>query len=248
MTQLPEYFLGKSIEEAEEIHKEYMKLLNKVAREYSLCTGLDKKDLVSESLFALAEAKVTFDSEKGESFKQFVFFKVKDRLNEYVRENSCSVKIPKYMERTIRLVNRIEKMLTEIGYEDIEGALINQNVCCNLRQVQKELDQQFDYLNNYAERANITTEKLVKRTRFIPTNVQAVFGFEKEPAVDNNIEKKILVKEMFKHMSKQEQMVCVGIMSDKTYAEIAGKLKIPESKVKTTVRQLRKRFKTLFKD
>jgi RNA polymerase sigma factor (sigma-70 family) len=172
MTTYPKYFLGETVEDAERVHAEFVTILNKIAENYAVYTGMDKGDLFSEGLFGLAEAVKKFDKDRSDNFSGFAIFKIKDRINNYVRLHKNKIAVPKHIHQAIMLFNRIANILENIGIADSYANIVIDKSYYNYIELSDEdvskIEYCIDKLKNIADRANTTFDKLIDRISTIP--------------------------------------------------------------------------------
>ncbi len=215
-------FLGKTIKEAEQTHNEFSKLLNTIARNYSLSTGLDKADLFGEALVGLARAKRDFDSGRSDNFRTFAVFKIKDALNKFVRDNICSVSIPTYVSRANNLINRLSDFLYSqnidqdtIDYIIHKGTVDDIDIPYDIKVRAKEI---IIFLKRAAERADTTYEKLVSRASFLPVDKELLDFCDSER--DDTFDK-IVVDRIWQVMDDIDKEIAKMIMEDTSKKDIA---------------------------
>jgi RNA polymerase sigma factor (sigma-70 family) len=227
-------FLGNTAEEAEKIYEEFKGVLNNLAFSYSVSTGLQKSDLFGEAVIGLARARRDFDKNRSENFKGYAIVRIKDALNEYVRENKASVSIPAYLRSANALLQKIKGLLQQRGFynEDIHILLSNEEIEGNVPEdIENECREIAKNIKNIADRANITIRKLIERAVFIPLDTEIKESENIEIAYDREEEKMhaaLIVDKLKKFMTDEELQIAEGIMAGKTYAEIAeGQGKTP---------------------
>ena len=238
----PKYFLGNTVEEAERIHNEYIGILNNIAKRYSLYTGLDKKDLFNEALFGLASAVKKYDGRGGYDFKKFAIFKIKDYLNSYVRKYSSTISIPKYINQAINVINKIYKILEAYGdYEYIPiFDLIRYKEIYDLNLTDQDLleyEQYINKLNNIAQRASISIDKLLKRVEFIPT-----YSEENIESISNKVEENYELQNLLNKLHDQERTIAIKLLENKTYAEIASEMGKSKTWVFDRIKNIREKI------
>ncbi|MEE8323091.1 MAG: sigma-70 family RNA polymerase sigma factor [Candidatus Bathyarchaeia archaeon] len=228
--ELPKHFLADTLEEAEELYKEYYALLNNLSYTYSLSVNIDKSDLFGEALVGLARAKRDFDPKRSSKFKTFAIYKIKSALNEYVRKNSMSITAPAYIRNANRHLMLLKDAFESCGM-DIEclleafdiGKLETEPL--NTKWLKKRADDLFSKLTRGAERAGISVKELVRRAEHIPTDVRYDDYIDAEEISlqeERRLEMALLIENLKSHLTKTEVQVCEGIMEDKTYEEIAS--------------------------
>ena len=115
MSEPLKYFLGSTIEEAKYIHDTFVKVINNIAREYSLRTGIEKTELFNESFLALRKAIENYNPEKGE-FYPYAIVVINNSLKEYLK-TTLLVTLPVYVRRATSLLYKIDTILFMNNYE-----------------------------------------------------------------------------------------------------------------------------------
>lgn len=215
-------FLGKTIKEAEQTHNEFSKLLNIIARNYSLSTGLDKADLFGEALVGLARAKRDFDSDRSDNFRAFAVFKIKDALNKFVRDNMCSVSIPAYISKANNLINKLNDFLYSQNIDqDTIDYIIHEGVVDDIDmpyEAKIRVREIIILLERAAERADTTYEKLVSRASFLPVDKELLDFCDSEK--NSNFDK-IVVDRIWQVMDDIDKEIAKMIMEDTSKKDIA---------------------------
>lgn len=210
--EMPAYFIADTQEEAEKIYNDYSGILNGLSYTYSQSTGIDKSDLFGEALIGLGRAYRDFDPERNNNFKNFAILKIKDALNEYTRKNSTSISVPAYIKSANSKIEKLKEILGENHIEDLSNLPRN-----------KKTEHLIELLENIAERAGIETRKLLERATYIPSNTvydeDYIVEFNNNP--EENMERHLMVKQLIDSMGEVEKSIAEGIMSGKTYEEIA---------------------------
>lgn len=213
-----QYFLGNTVEEAEANHNKFFNTINTISRNYSLSTGIDKKDLYSEALFGLADALEKYNSDSNMSLNNFVIFKIKDKLNQYVRDTATCIKIPQYVHRSIKIVNKLRQILEDYGYVNIPTLeLLSYNLYDTSIPYSTivKYELYISSLNKIALRANTTVEKLLSRVEFIPVD------FVSEECVVSNPEEILFYNYIESTLTDVELSIVKQLLDKKTKTEIA---------------------------
>lgn len=220
--ELPEHFLGDTPEEAEKLHNEFSGLLNKMSLNYALTTGLEKSFLFGEALIGLARAKRDFDPKRSNDFKSFVIRKVKDALNECVKDNSSIVTVPRYLKDTNRNIKALEYATGE------------------------KADRILENIHKAAERAGITPEELIIRAASIPEDVEYNEFVESNTSVpkedENKLNNVMLIMKLKQYMNDTERKIADLIMEDKTYEAIGKEFGHTASWVTKKVQKMREKL------
>jgi RNA polymerase sigma factor (sigma-70 family) len=231
---MPEFFLADTMEEAEKLFSEFSKILNMLSYTYSIATGIDKSDLFGEALIGLGRASRDFDKGRSESFKNFAIVKIKTALNEYVRKNSLPVTIPNYILSAHKIIKMLKKEL-ETDFIDRVEDLPDKN-------------NQLVLLKRAAERARITLEELIKRSEFIPSDIEynecfdidALSLFEED---QDKVFKMLTVKKLLSLMDETEKQIAEGIMEGKSYNEIGAEFNKTDGWVIYKLNKFKERLK-----
>lgn len=231
--ELPKHFLGDTAEEAEALYKEYHGLLNLMAHNYSLASGVDKSDLFGEAILGLARAKEGYEEDRGAKFKTYALYKIKTALNEYVRKNSMSITVPAY----IRHANRhLDSLKSVCDFYDIDRTDIQESFEKNeleffngVEASEKLVKKAKDLFNNIlkaASRAGISAEELIKRAEFVPADIMYKEHLSPSDMVEaegDRLFTALFVDSIKKHMTSTQLTIAEYIMDGKTYKEIGSK-------------------------
>lgn len=240
MSTRPKYFLGDTIEEAEKIHNRFVIVLNKIANNYSAYTGIDKGDLFSEGLFGLSDAVAKFDEKRSNDFYNFAVFKIKDSINNYVRKNKSHISIPKYINQSIILFNKITSILENSGIdEDYVEFIYEQKYynCTNLKDSDvEEIEYLISNLRNIAERASTTIGVLIERINTIP---QIVLSDAIELQYIQHDSHNSCIDNILSKLTEEESVISILLMDGYTQAEIAKKMNRSTSWVSNKIKDIR---------
>lgn len=246
MSNYPEYFLGNTVEEAEKIHNKFVGILNNIAKDYALHTGLDKGDLFNEALFGLSDAVVKYNPNRSGDFKNFAVFKIKDRLNHFVRLYSNTISVPKYIYQATKLLNQIDRVLEKYG--DYDNSIVNfikNKDFYDLDLDYTDLDiceQAVHKLENIAERAGISVDKLLKRLEFIPTETDGS-DIDTIGQCDTEIEVSAELNNILSQLNEDERYISKALIQDKTYEEIGYEMNRSSTWVANKVKTIRKKVR-----
>lgn len=235
------YFLGNTIEEAQETHDRFVNIINAISREYSLSTGIDKKELFNEAFIALSNAKINFTDKKGVTFDQYAKYSIKRHLNDYIKDNSV-IGIPRYINRTVSLLRRLNNVLLANGHDtSAEDYILN---CSDIELNEADYNkcnEILTYLKNIASRANVTLEKLIKRSNYIPSiNLEINHELVEEPALDKDI--KIIVTNLLEALTTEEKIIAWGIMEGKSKKAIAKELNKSDTWINSKLKEIGKKI------
>jgi len=221
----PEYLLGETLDEAEATFKEFSVYINRLARFYSIISGIDRAEFFGEGIIALGKAKRDYNKKMG-AFSPYARYIVSDAMNEVIRKNRTVVKIPSYIYKANKIVNKIKKIVNEyvtngnfdyILYADITHIGLPEDVV-------NEVNANKFLIERAAERASTTYDELLNRACQLPL----VMKFETDELDVVNCDDtymslpiKLFVKEIMVFLSKDEQTVAKLIMEDKDKSEIS---------------------------
>ncbi len=232
--EFPKHFLADTLEEAEELYKEYHSLLNLISYNYSLASNIDKGDLFGEALVGLARAKRDYEDGRGAKFKTFALYKIKTALNEHVRKNSMSITVPDY----IRNANRhLEALKSIFKFCNINEDVLQESFKKNefklfydtksgkgFGKLEKKAKILFKNIAKAAVRANIATEELIKRAEFVPADIpyeECLDASDVIEAEEDRLFMALLVESVKQYMTATQLTIAEYIMDGKkTYREI----------------------------
>jgi len=235
------YFLGETLEEAKVIHDEFVGIINTIAREYSLSTGVDKKELFNEAFIALSNAKKNYIKDKGVPFNKYALYAIKRHLNDYIKDNSV-IGIPRYVNRAIALIRRLDSLLETNGYTiSAEDYILNNKENIDLNEtVYNKCLEIVQYLNNVAIRANVSLEKLIKRANYIPQIIDTL-DIEQESYFESDKDIKIMVSNLLNILTEEEKIIAKGIMEGKSKKAIAKELNISDTWINIKLKEIGKK-------
>lgn len=234
------HMLGNTVEEAEETFKEFSKVLNDLARSYSMKSGLERADLFGEGIVGLARAKRDFDPERSKNFKTFAIYKIKDAMHNHIRSSSRPTSIPAYIWRLNRWISEARVLLEGAGMTPsmADSVLCGQSMFAE--NVGERCEELLRFINDEAERQGVNQEKLVRRAESLPSKEGV------EETSDNSgiqeLEDKIAVEDLRKRMNKTESLIADGIMEGKTHKEIAESLGYTTPWVTQQLKKMRKKL------
>jgi len=220
-----EYMLGATLEDAEKTFREFSVYINRLARFYSTISGIDRTEFFGEGVIALGKAKRDYNKRLGE-FSSYAKYIMSDAMNEYVRKNRTPIKIPSYVYKANKIVNRIKKDIEvykdfistdDVLYSDITDSEIHEVII-------SKVNKNKNLLISAAKRASISYDELVDRARQLPLVIKLdVVEFEVVNVDDTytSLPIKLFVKEIMTFLPKGAQTVAKLIMEDKDKSEIS---------------------------
>ena len=221
----PEYLLGDTLSEAETIFKKFSVYINRLARFYSIISKIDRAEFFGEAVIALGKAKNDYNKKMGK-FEPFAKYIITDSMNEVVRKNRTIIKIPSYIYKTNKIINRVKKIVN--GYvtdDEFDYMLYTDTIHIELPDnVINKINKNKLLIENIAKRASTTYDELLNRAYQLPLVVK--FEVEKLDNIncDNtytSLPIKLFVKEIMVLLSNDEQIVAKLIMEDKDKSEIS---------------------------
>jgi len=228
--EFPKYFLADTLEEAENLYKENYSLLNKISYTYSSFSNISKSDLFGEAIIGLARANRDYDNKrKGAKFRTFAIYKIKTVLNEYVRKNSSAVIVPAYVKHASRHLELLKSIFKACDNDSLKHCLeineldIDKNAFDAL---EPKAVEAFRKLKGAAERANISTEELVRRIEFMPTEVAYNEYLNPEDLLndeEDRLNMVLFVENLKFYLTDIEKEIVECIMNGMPYNKIAKK-------------------------
>jgi RNA polymerase sigma factor (sigma-70 family) len=248
--EMPKCFLADSPEEADSIYKRFERTLNHITYSYAISTNLQKTDLFGEALIGLARAYRDWDPARSDNFKSYAVFRIKDALNEFVRENSATISVPAYIKKANNNLREIERVCE--GYNiDPYIIVIEQEIPDALETEDAiKCEHLVRNLLRAAERAKVDYDKFVERIQLIPEDVKFEDQTPAEISEMNNkrMEAAIVVDKLKQHMDKEELQICEGIMQDKSFEEIGREMKKSKAWVSGKLKSLRERVLSMMEN
>lgn len=213
----PKYFLGDTIEEAQETFNAFKSYINNISGTYANAVhNISKDDLFSECVIALAKAKKDFDSKRSSNFKAYAKYIIVDALCEYIRKNRTVVQVPSYINKANKTIVKLKSMLqnNDLWYD----------LVFNCEDITQEIKHHKQTLLNAAKRAKITCEQLVERAEFLPLISTEEYSVDNSDLLYDNTESilaKVVVDKIFTSLSEDEKKVAELTMQDLNKTEIA---------------------------
>lgn len=237
--EFPQYFLGDSAKEAEEVFSKFKKYLNSLANSYHHVTGIDKSEFFGDGVLALGKAKRDFDKKKGGNFKDYAIFLIIDAMNECVRLNRSSINVPSYINKTHKILNRIKKNLVGSKYSlsDVFKSTIDSWELDNTKKL--ELIKDKELIENASTRAKMSVDVLIERSEFLPYILPEDVTSNEPKQDDEQILNKLLVSKMFSVMDEDEIKVASLLMKDNNKSDIVRELNKSMSWVNSRIDSIR---------
>ena len=166
-------FLADTMEQAEELLKDYDNTLKLLSNKVSNLTGLDKEDLYQEGVIGLARANRDFDDERSDKFKIFAIYKIKDAMREFGTTQSASVKAPQYTKDAIRLANILKEQLVKAGeyqYAALADMWSSSSKYSGDTPLEISIQEVRQSLKNLADRSHTTVRELLERSEMAPSH------------------------------------------------------------------------------
>lgn len=242
--RMPKYYLADTPEEADVLYNRFEKYLNDVSAAYVINTGLSKADLFGEGLIGLGRAYRDWDPSRSDVFTPYARFRIKDAMNEFVRENGSTVSVPTYVKKSHANVREIKNIC--------EAATVDPDIIISDQELPDELEtsdavrcaELISNLINAANRAKVSYKEFLERISLVPEDTEYVD--QTPPEVHQReiemLEAAVVVEKLKDHMDEIELAICEGVMLDKTYEEIgkgfnrskswvSGKLKVLKTRI-----------------
>ena len=238
------FYLGETMEEAEETYSLFSNLLNIIAFSYSKHTGIDPGDLFAAGLEGLARAKRDWDETKGNcSFRSFAVLKIKTSMNECCRKLKSIVSIPEYIRVAHLYITNIKTLLEGYGEapESIDYSLKNSILLTS------KLHYEFDKLKKLAKNSGVPYLNLIKNAEHVPTDYylnEDMSQDELQEAERRRLAAALVVSKLQDKMTASELHVANGIMAGKSYGEI-GRTHDPKRSiawVQKTLENMKEKF------
>lgn len=236
------YFLADTPQEAEIIYNKYSKLLNMLASKYAIATNIPKSDLFGEALIGLAKACKNWDSSRSSDFKIYAIYRIKDALNEYVRNNISVVPVPSYIKKSNSHLNEIKSICSRYNIDE-HVILIDQDIPDNLRETDAiRLTSLVLFLIRAAERAGVEYGAFIDRIRTLPQNMvlNDINNDFDECLYEQKMEATLTVNRLKSMMDPTMLTICDGIMADKSLEEIGKELGCSKANVSNKLKLFRK--------
>ena len=251
---LPRYILAGSQKQAEKIYKNFAGVLNKMSYKYSQITGIEKSDLFGEAVLGLAEAyknwgqiNDTLQKKTSMGFKTYAIFSIKDALNEYIRHNSASVKIPSYLIKAINNFRRLNNIFETIDTDKnmVEQLIDNEDITTLKSSLTKNgvkrVVEVLKNLNLSADRASITLKELYDRSNLIPFNIIELNNNSDYGSEEKDINTAIMVNNLKSKMDEDELLISNYIMEGYSIPEIGELMDKKPRWVRYKLEKLRKK-------
>ena len=243
----PKHLLADTLEDATAVFQKFSKTINDLARSYAAMSGLSRADLFGEAVIGLARARRDFDPKRSKNFKTFAIFKMKDTLNNYVRNFSNLITVPAYLKRINKWVNMLEDVLkaATLPTEEIEEILNGEKHVSLVGELHSRYLELSTYLSKEAARLNTTQSDLVKRARILPQESSGDVEMLPEDE-EEKIQTRIMVEKLRGHLNKTELRIADMIMEGKTYEEIGREFGHTRPWVSQQLVKIKERLKDKF--
>lgn len=249
---MPKCFLADTREEAEKIYEDFEYTLNNFAYSYSISTGVDKADLFREALIGLARANRDWDPNRSSDFRNYAIYRIKDALNECVRDNCAAVSIPAYIKKA----NANLKELKDIceSYSNSWQTLVYEQEVPIEMEVSDAVrcSKLVSNIAAAADRAKVEYDKFIDRIEMLPEETE-YSDEHKQGHYDANraqeiFEAAIVVEKLKQHMTEEEIKICDGIMLDKSYDQIGKEMGKSKAWVSDKLKAMKDRILSMMGD
>lgn len=234
---MSKYFLADTPEEAEVLYNRYSSLLNALAYNYAIATGLQKDDLFSEALIGLGRAYRDWDINRSDDFKMYAIFRIKDALNEFTRSNTASVTVPSYIKKSHNHITELKTIFAKYNIS-IHDKCISTKMEISDKHRSIYL---ISKLKNAADRAKVDYRKFIERVEYIPRD----HAFDEDTIPNNDkrsLETALIIKKLQTYMNETELTICKGIMEGLSYEIIGQKFNKNSVWVRRILDKLRDRI------
>lgn len=241
----PKHLLADTPEEAEVVFNKYKNFLNGIAYTYSVSTGIDKADLFGEAVLGLSKAISNFDPYRGCSLQTYASRVIKSVLNDYVRRNTYTIFVPPYIKRANRLIRMLKGLASnsELTNSAINEVVSTGNFLLLPKEFHNEGQKLVNLIDREAKRASINYKALVGRAEYIPSDVELSDKVIEEHQAfveqEEDLDSAMFVSHLKSYMSPVELSIANGIMTGKTYEEVANE----HGKTKAWVKQKLNKFR-----
>jgi len=236
------YFFADTPQKAEEIYNKYNKLLNMLASKYAATTNIPKSDLFGEALMGLAKACKNWDPNRSSNFKIYAIYRIKDELNEYVRNNIAVVTIPSHIKKANSHLNEIKSICKRYDI-DYTVILIDQNIPDNLREVDAiRLTNLVLFIIRAAKRACVEYGEFLKKIEVLPKDM-VLEDFDENvnsSSCEDRVEAALIVEKLKGMMDPTTLAICEGIMADKSFDQIGKELGYSKASISNKLKTFKK--------
>jgi len=241
------YFLADTIEEAEDVFRHFSSILNHLAYNYAISTGLQKADLFGEGIIGLGRAKRDWDSKRGGEFRPYAVFRIKDAMMEFIRNNHTIVNVPSYVKKANLNLKKVMSVCEELGL-DYKTVILTKSFPNRIKEKDiKKCLNLIEKISSAAERAGVDYAVFIERIEFLPKETElSNLTQEEEINEDRNqeiTEAALIVSKLKEMMDDVELKICNGIMMGKSYDEIGKELGHCKSWVSEKLDSFRNRVK-----
>lgn len=234
------HMLGNTVEEAENTFQEFSKVLNDLARSYSMKSGLDRADLFGEGIVGLARAKRDFDSKRSDNFKTFAIYKIKDAMHSHIRSVSRPTSVPAYIWRLNRWISEARTLLEGAGMTPSMADSVLCGQALFAENIGERCERLLQFINDEAERQGVDQEKLVRRAESLPSKEE--MSETSDSSKTKELEDRMAVEDLKKHLNETESAIADGIMEGRTHKEIAESLGYTTPWVTQQLKKMRKKL------
>jgi len=211
--KLPDFFLGHTREQAEQVLKDYKHDVDWIASRAAAITRLDKNDLVQEGYIGLARAVRDFEEGRGAAFRTVAIYKIKDAVKEFVSTQGKNVIIPRYVQETIKFATVLRDLLSKSIGENI-SPFVPMTEVWNMAKKEvvkkanaegsltKDIQDAILGLKNLAARSNTSALNLIERAELMPTKMVDIEEnmYMNEIHVEDNVVEKLSVASTVEHI------------------------------------------------
>jgi len=245
LEDMPKCFLADTQKEAEDIYKRFEKHLNSLAYSYSMSTGIDRAELFREALIGLARGYRDWDVNRSTDFKMYATFRIKEALDEFVRQNMSSISTPAYVKKAHSNLKRLRIISDhyDVDWKELAtGKLSTEQL---LVSDQVKIEKCVENLKNAALRARVEYSRFIDRIELLPEIVEYSELTHYDVVIDRNqelMDAALIVAKLKDYMDKDELIVCDGIMKDKSIETIGKEIGKSKAWVSDKLKVLREKL------
>lgn len=251
LEDMPKCFLAETQEEAESIYKRFEKTLNGFAYSYSISTGIDRAELFREALIGLARGYRDWDVSRSSDFGMYSTFRIREALDEFVRQNASAVSTPSYVKKAHSNLKRLRAISEQYELDWKKVALCEQELGALFVSDQVRIEKCVENLKNAADRAKVEYVRFIDRIELLPEIVEyseAVLYNSENDRRQELMDAALIVAKLKDYMDEDELVVCNGIMNDKSLDVIGKEVGKSKAWVSEKLKALREKLFSLLSE
>lgn len=227
--EFPTYYLGDTLEEAEENYTNFSAFIKLISNSYAYNTGVDAAEMFSAAVDGLGRAVRDWDPDRSKGkFRTYATFRIRTSLNDCIRRNKSMVVIPEYIRVAHLYITNIKTIL-EMYDEPLENTNYTLNHVStshlskihrvDIRRIKLELDK----LVKLAKNSKVPYSNLIERSEYVPIDSYLnddMTQAELYEAERRRMAAALMVSKLQDKMTEEELHVANGIIAGKSYGEI----------------------------